>query len=482
MSVPICYRNALTTSSPSKDDEDLRATGRRAADRACCAPQGLRYPPLLADCLIIVGLVLLNGVFSGAEIALVSLRATRLQELKSKRRYGVASVLALRAHPERFLATIQVGISLIGASAAAYGGSSIASKLEPLLRPLPWIGESSGEVSIAIVVLGITFLSIVLGELVPKSLALHAAERYALFVSPPLLLLSRITSPIVRLLTFTSNLILRPFGDRTNFLEAHHSAGELASLIEESSRAGALPRKVADITTRALQFAELHAEDVMVPRTEVVMIPRRATPQELSRIVLENVHSRLPVYDGSIDNIVGYVTIRDFIGMAWERDLIVFEDLLRPAVFVPEKARAVELLHDMRARRVPLVFVVDEQGGMSGIVTLEDLIEELVGEIFDEHARRGEAQIVPEQDGCFRIQGRTPIREANRVIDPPLPSEGNWTTLAGLFLAKNGHIPESGAQLFLEDGRRLEVLDVTHRRIRWLRLHPSSKSPAPAIE
>lgn len=437
---------------------------------------------MLEDCLIIVGLVLLNGVFSGAEIALVSLRATRLQELRSQRRLGIASVLALRAHPERFLATIQVGISLIGASAAAYGGSSIATQLEPLLQPLPWIGEQSGELSIAIVVLGITFLSIVLGELVPKSLALHAAERYALLVSPPLQVLARIAAPLVRLLTFTSNLILRPFGDRTNFLEAHHTAGELAQLIEESSRAGALSPKVADITTRALQFAELHAEDVMVPRTEVVMLPRRASTEEISRLVLENVHSRLPVYDGSIDNIVGYVTIRDFIGMAWERDLIVLEDLLRPAVFVPEKARAVELLHDMRARRVPLVIVVDEQGGMSGIVTLEDLVEELVGEIFDEHARGGEAEVISEPGGVFRIHGGAPIRDVNRRVDPPLPQEGNWSTLAGLFLALHGHIPENGASLVLADGRRLEVLDVTHRRIRWLRLHPARPGSAPVVE
>ncbi|MBL8900060.1 MAG: HlyC/CorC family transporter [Planctomycetes bacterium] len=434
---------------------------------------------LLADCLIIVALVLLNGVFSGAEIALVSLRASRLQELKAERKLGVLSVLALRAHPERFLATIQVGISLIGASAAAYGGSSIATQLEPLLEPLPWIGESSGELSIAIVVLGITFLSIVLGELVPKSLALHASERYALLVSPPLQVLSRITAPLVQILTFTSNLLLRPFGDRTNFLEAHHTAGELAHLIEESSRAGALPPRVADMTTRALEFAELRAEDVMVPRTEVVMLPRRASTDEISRLVLENVHSRLPVYDGSIDNIVGYVSIRDFIGMAWERDLIVLEDLLRPAVFVPETARAIDVLHDMRSRRMPLVIVVDEQGGMSGILTLEDLVEELVGEIFDEHARGGEAEVVSEPGGSYRIQGRAPMREVNRLVEPPLPQEGNWTTLAGLFLAHHGHIPENGASFVFEDGRRLEVLDVTHRRIRWLRLHPAAAPQLP---
>ena len=209
------------------------------------------------------------------------------------------------------------------------------------------------------------------------------------------------------------------------------------------------------------------------------MLPRRASTDEISRLVLENVHSRLPVYDGSIDNIVGYVSIRDFIGMAWERDLIVLEDLLRPAVFVPETARAIDVLHDMRSRRMPLVIVVDEQGGMSGILTLEDLVEELVGEIFDEHARGGEAEVVSEPGGSYRIQGRAPMREVNRLVEPPLPQEGNWTTLAGLFLAHHGHIPENGASFVFEDGRRLEVLDVTHRRIRWLRLHPAAAPQLP---
>jgi putative hemolysin len=294
-------------------------------------------------------------------------------------------VLALRAQPDRFLATVQIGITVVAATAAAVGGHSLASRIAPgLARLFPAHAE---DVALAIVIGGVSFLSIVIGELVPKSLALRNAEAYALLVGRLLLALSWVTRPFVWLLTVSSNLVLRAFGDRTTFTETRHSAQELQMLVDEAARAGTVDRDAGEIACRALKFSELTASDVMIPRAQVVMLPRHAPADEIRRVLLENLHSRLPVYQGQVDNVVGYVAVKDLLALAWEQRLIVLEDVMRPAVFVPPAKRAVDLLQEMRQRHVPFAIVGGEQGGVAGIVTMEDLVEELVGDIFSEHAR-----------------------------------------------------------------------------------------------
>lgn len=435
--------------------------------------------PIATDLLIIVVLVLGNGFFAGAEIAVVALRKTRIQELAEQRRGSAQAVLRLRETPERFLATVQVGITVVSATAAALGGESIARQLAPKLARITWIEAHAESAALAIVIAGISYLSIVLGELVPKSLALRSAERYALLVAKPLLALAWLTRPLVWLLSSSANVLLRPFGDRTTFTETRHSAEELHELVEEATKAGTIHPEAGEIASRALELPELTAANIMVPRQDVVAIPRHASPDEVRRILLEQTHSRMPVYEDQIDNVVGYVSVKDMLAMAWDQRLIVLEDLIRPAFFVPESKHAVELLSEMRTQHMPFAIVVDEQGGMSGIVTMEDLIEELVGEIFSEHVRNVPQLIRKETGGSAIVDGVTPVREINRELGIDLPEEGPWTTIAGLCLAISGRIPAAGEELQIAKGITLQVVEASPRRIRLVRVRPSTAPEDP---
>jgi putative hemolysin len=432
---------------------------------------GLPLNEILVEIAIILALVLANGIFSGAEIAIISLRKTRLAQLVEEGRGSARAVKRLRDDPERFLATVQVGITIVGSSAAAFGGAALAGRIAPYLSGIPFVRAHAEPVALALVVVIVSFLSLVLGELVPKSIALRAPERYALAMGRPLLALSTLSRPAVRLLTAASNLVLRPFGDRTNFTEARLSVEEIEQLVEEAGKVGALDAPTAEITSRALAFRDLTAADVMVPRSRIVALSRDASPEELKRRLLEEGRSRMPVYDGSLDEIVGYVVAKDLAAMAWERQLIVLHDLLRPVLFVPEGARAVHVLRELQRRRTQLSVVVDEHGGVAGILTLEDLVEELVGEIVGER-EEPEALFQREPGGTALVRGDAPIREVNRALDLDLPEGDGYTTVAGLCIALAGSLPERGARLHAPDGTQVEVLEASPRVVRVVRLWP----------
>jgi putative hemolysin len=388
-------------------------------------------------------------------------------------------VKRLRDAPERFLATVQIGITVVGATAAAFGGARIAARLEPAVAAIPALAPWASKIALGLVVVAVSFLSLVLGELVPKSLALRAAERYALLVGRPLLALSSVARPLVWLLTQASNLVLRPFGDRTTFSEARLSVEELEQLVDEAGRAGALDAPTAEITSRALAFRDLTAGEVMVPRSRVVGLPRDAEPDELRRLLLEEGRSRMPVYEGSLDNVVGYVMAKDLAAMAWERQLLVLDDLIRPVHFVPATARAVQVLRELQRRRTQIAVVVDEHGGVAGLVTLEDLVEELVGEIVGEQ-EQAEALFHREPGGAALVRGDAPIREVNRALELDLPEGEGYSTLAGLCIALAGSVPERGTRLRAPDGTELEVVDASPRVVRLLRVRPRvTPPPAP---
>ncbi len=431
---------------------------------------------ILHEVLIIVALVLLNGVLAGAEIALVSVRKTRIDELVDEARAGARAIKRLRKQPERFLATVQIGITVVGATAGAYGGSSIADKLDPVLAEVPWIGDSSDEVALALVVGAISFLSLVLGELVPKSLALRVSERYALLISRPLLLLSQAMRPVVWLLTASSNLVLRVFGDSTSFTEARLSPGEIQQIVDEATETGSVEPVAGEIASRAIDFADLTAGQIMVPRRRIVAIPRSASTEEVRRIVLEHGHMRMPVYHEVIDDVVGYVTLRDLMAVFVEKDLLVLEDALRPAYVVPESTRAVELLTEMRKRRLQLAVVVDEDGATSGIVTIEDLVEELVGDIASEHDPIEEhSGLVREPSGCVLVRGDFPLHELNRELELELPESEAWTTIAGLTIELAGRIPRGGDRVVAPDGTTIVVVAATPKQIARVRIVPAAE-------
>jgi putative hemolysin len=403
----------------------------------------------------------------------VALRKSRLLELVEAGSGNARAVLALRNQPERFLATVQIGITVVGATAAAFGGAEIADQIQPMIAGIPWVAPYASNVALAIVIVGISYLSVVIGELVPKSLALRGSETYALMIARPLLALSWFAQPLVWLLTGSSNLLLRPFGDRTTFTETRHSAEELQHIVEEAARAGTVHPHAGEIASRAIDFAELTAADVMVPRQDVVMLARHAPADEVHRVLLEHTHSRIPVYDGRVDNVVGYINVKDVLAMAWERNLFVLEDLMRPPFFVPDTKPAIDLLQEMRRRRVIIAMVVDEQGGVEGIVTMEDLVEELVGEIFSEHVQHVPELIRREADGSALVSGAAPIRDVNRELDLSLPEEEGWSTVAGLCLAIAGRIPSAGEKIDVPGNVTLEIIEATPRRVRAVRIHPA---------
>jgi putative hemolysin len=420
--------------------------------------------------------MLVNGALAGAEIAVVSVRKTRIDELLQEARSGARALKRLRAQPENFLATVQIGITLVGTTAGAFGGAAIAERLEPVLREVPFIAENAGKLSLAFVIIVLSFLELVVGELVPKSLALRSADTFSLVMSRPLLGLSFVARPIVWMLTAASNVVLRIFGDKTTFSESRLSPGEIQQLVDEAAEAGAVDPQAGEIASRAIDFADLTVAHVMVPRQRVVGISKTASLETIKQTVLEHGRTRMPVYESVIDNIVGYVTIRDLMALFAESKLFVLTDAIRPAYVVPESMRAVDLLREMRERRVQLAIVVDELGATSGIVTLEDLVEELVGEIASEHEREEPAPIERQADGSAIVRGDTPLRDVNRELELELPEGEAWSTIAGLTLDLAGRIPRAGETFDGPEGLRIEVLVATPRQIKRVRLVPPPTS------
>ncbi|WPB73690.1 hemolysin family protein [Archangium violaceum] len=415
-------------------------------------------------------LILANGIFAGAELALLSVRKTRLSELIDEGNRAAQAVQALRDNPERFLATVQIGITVVGATAAAFGGASIAQRLVEPLTQLGLAAETAESVSFAGVVGLVSYLSLVLGELVPKSLALRFAEGYALFIARPLLGVSWLVQPLVWFLTASSNLILRFFGDKTNFTESRLSPDELQQLVEEAAKSGSLDPRAGEIASRAFDLGNIPLSAVMVPRSRMVALRRHSNAEEIKQVLLEHGHSRMPVYEGSLDNIVGYVIAKDLLGIAWEGPLIVLEDVMRPAWFAFESMRAIDALKELQQRRMQLAIVVDERGGVAGLVTVEDMVEELVGEIASE-SEKPEELIKRESPTTVVVQGTAAIRDVNRALGLELEEGQGWTTVGGLCSAEAGTIPEPGTKLPLEDGTVLEVLDSSPRRVRSVRIH-----------
>lgn len=432
---------------------------------------------MLTELLILLALVVANGLFAGAEIAVLTAAKARVQQRAAERDRRAIAVQSLRTQPERFLATVQIGITVIGAAAGAFGGARIARDLAPHLVGL--FGESADTVALVAVVASVSFLSLVLGELVPKSLALRYANGYAFLIGRWLLRLSRIMRPLVWLLTACSNLVLKLFGDSTSFTEARMSRDELRELVEDAAKTGSVDARSSEIAARALEFSDVMVSEVMVRRAEIVAIPRDAAPEEVQRILLEEGHSRMPVYERNIDNVIGYVVARDVLALAWEGGLVTVEDIIRPILTIPLVMRISSVLREMQTRRAQIALVVDEHGDAAGIVTIEDLMEELVGDIADEN-EEPEQVIQREPDGSALVPGWLPVRKLNRALGFTLPISRESTTVAGLCMALALAVPPAGTELKTPDGTRIEVVDASPRRVRMVRVRGRARDETPS--
>ncbi|MDP2344036.1 MAG: hemolysin family protein [Deltaproteobacteria bacterium] len=429
---------------------------------------------MLLELLVLLTLVVVNGLFSGAEIATVTLRKTRIEQLVLEGKRGATSIAQLRANPERLLATVQVGITVISAAAAAYGGERLSARVTPLVAPL--LGEYAHSVSFIAVVALVSYLSLVIGELVPKSLALRATETYALLVARPLLALAMLGRPIVWSLTVSSNAVLRIFGDRTSFTEARVSPDELKAMLEEAGEVGSLDPRAGEMASRAIEFSDLVATDVMLPRIHIKALRRDATLKDLKALVRASAHSRFPVFDETLDVITGHVIVRDAFTEGSDDGTIA--SLVRPVAFVAGAMRAGDVLSELQGRGAELAIVVDEHGGTVGLLTREDLAEELLGATAStpEDPQR---QLVKEPNGSAVAPGDALVRELNRELSLRLPESEEWSTVAGLCVARFGRIPVRGERLVVSNVATIEVLDASPRRVRSVRIVPDPPSPPP---
>jgi putative hemolysin len=417
------------------------------------------------ELLIILVLTLANGFFSGSEIAIVSARKSRL-EAKAKEGSGAArQALNLQANPDRFLATVQVGISLIGTFSAAFGGARIADVVADALRPA--MGGSADTVALLAVVLFITYLSLVLGELVPKRLALQGAERWAMIAAPIMRTVQLIARPIVFILTTTVNVIIRLLrADRP--ADDSVTGEDIVFLAQEGAQSGTVEAGEAFFIQRAFEFTDRPIKSVMTPRTEMTAVDADAPLKDVVQKILHSHYTRIPVYEDNADHIIGTVHVKDVLGAALKANPVkTVRSLVRRTAVLPETAHIDEALQKFRVDGIHMAVIIDEYGQTAGIVTMEDLLEELVGEIRDEHDRGESNPYVKRDDGSWLVNGLEAYDRVVKRVGLPPPTEeeeGDFTTLAGMIVARLGRIAEEGDKVIAGDFE-VEVIDMDGRRI-----------------
>ncbi len=419
------------------------------------------------ELLVILILTLINGFFSAAEIGVLSVRRTRLLELANEGKRSAAAALGLRQNPERFLATVQIGITVLGATAGAFGGATLEAPLAAALARLGFHHGADG-LALALVVAFVSILSIVLGELVPKSLALRSSERVSLMVAQPLLWISRAARPVVWFLTTLSNLLLRPFRDRTTFIESRLSPDELQHLVEEAATSGTLLPAAGDIASRAIDLGALPISSLLIPRPQVACLRRRATREDVWALLKSQPHSRYPVVAEDLDDVEGYVTERELVRQLVEESRIDLATILRQVPLVAARTATVEVLRDLQARRSQIAVVLDSHGMAAGIVTIDDIAQELVGKILSENDSPEET-IVREADGSVLVRAATPVQEVNRELGIELPVSPDYSTLSGLLMQVSGKILRAGEVLRV-DGVPFEVIEATPRQVQLVRI------------
>jgi putative hemolysin len=411
--------------------------------------------------LLILLLVLGNALFVAGEYALVSGRRSRLQERAEGGSRGARAALRLMDTPVVFISTVQVGITVFGIAMGAVGTPLLEGYFDPIV--------ASG-IAFAVSFLILTYLSVVLGELVPKAIALQRAEALAVWLAPPIELLARIAKPIIWVLQVSANAFARLFGIQPSPAGVvAHTEEDIKMIVAEGRQSGGVEAVEEELIYKVFDFAEKEAHDVMVPKPEVVMISVDLPPAECLDAIVHSPFTRYPAYRGSVDEIVGILHVRDLFKALYDRGIenVVIEDLLRQPFFVPETKDLAALLAEFRRTNQHMAVVVDEYGSMEGIVTLEDLLEEIVGEIEDEYDLPDES-LTRIDDRTVRVDGTFPIDDFNERFKLELPQE-DYHTLAGFVFGALGRAPEQDDEVTWNglrfrvvevDGARIEMLDV----------------------
>jgi putative hemolysin len=430
----------------------------------------------MIEILLVLLLLAVNGIFALAEIAVVSARRVRLQQRAARGDRGAREALELAAHPTRFLSTVQIGITLVGVLAGAFGGATLAARLAARLRAVPALAEHADGLALAMVVGAITYLSLVIGELVPKRVALSDPERIAALVARPMRLLSRAASPLVRLLTGSTNVIVRLLGIRET-AEPPVTAEELVILLAQGERAGVFEASEQDIVENALRLDDVRIAALATPRPQVVWLDLAAPVEQTLAAIAASPHAYFPVARGNLDAVEGVVRGRDVLARRLSGEALDLAALARPPLFLPETRSALDALAVFRAAEHKIAIAVDEFGGVAGLLTLTDVLRALVGELRGLGAApRPAVEELP--DGGWSLSGRLPIGELCDLLgwrELPGPSAG-FDTLAGLVLSALGRVPEAGAD-FERSGHAFEVEAMEGRRVDRVRVRPLAARP-----
>ena len=395
-------------------------------------------------------LILANGFFSAAELAVLSARKTHITRLAAAGNPNAHPVEQIQKNPHRFLATVQIGVTVVGSFASAVGGAAAIEYLKPLLQraPFDFIRHAADPLSIALVVIGISYLFLVLGELAPKTIGLQYADRIALVVARPIRILSIVAAVAVRFLTLSNRAVLALLRIKPREGHAFITREEVQQVLSEGSETGALTETEHKYIENVFEFTHTAVHEVMVPRTRIIALNLELPREDILRTIRENLYSRYPVYRGDMDHIVGFVHSKDILlGRIFTEGEFDLAGIIRTPLFVPEGKKVSSLLKEMQRKRIHLALVVDEYGILSGLVTTEDLLEELVGEIEDEHDIGETRRFQKLPDGSLLVDALLPINDIEELLGVDLVDFLPYDTLAGLILDRLGRIPEKGEKM-----------------------------------
>jgi putative hemolysin len=424
---------------------------------------------LLLEIFLIFLLILLNGFFAASEISLISLRKSRVRHLVKSGNPKAKKIQKLQEEPERFLATIQAGVTLIGTLAATFGGVIAIERIKPVFSSIPinFFQKAAEPLAVGVVVSMITYFTLVFGELVPKSLAIRYSEKIAFATSTPIDILSRLFRWILRMLTISNNFVLRLITSAEHQETFHVSEDEVKYLIREGRKTGVFEPSEEDLIHSVFKFTDTVVKEVMVPRTEIVAVESGTDIDTILGLMNTKGFSRMPVYSETIDNVIGVVYLKDILSLHRTKKPFQLETVLRKPYIVPPNKNVSVLLKEMRERRIHLALVGDEYGGTDGLVTMEDLIEEIVGDIRDEQEK--ELREIEEiSANRYIVDGRTDIGKLNERLAAKLP-EDEFETVGGFVLGLFGRLPAEGDQIRF-DNLLFTVLRLRKNRIARIRI------------
>ncbi len=424
---------------------------------------------------IIAFLILLNGVFALSELAVVSARRARLRVLANSGRKGARRALSLATNPGRFLSTVQIGITLVGILAGAYSGATLGGDLSDWLKDKGFASSVAEPLGFGLIVAIITYLSLIIGELVPKNLALRNAEAIACAVAPTMMMLSRIAAPLVWLLDMSTRAVLRVMG-RTAESSEKVTEEEIKSLIAEAESAGVLEADEQRLIVGVLRLGDRSVKGVMTPRTEVNWVDITSSEDDIKKVLVETPHSLLPVGEGSADAMLGVIQARDVLAAMIKNQPFDIKTLMRTAPVIPDTMDALDVMTQLRAADIKMALVHDEYGHFEGLVTPADLLETIAG--FTPTDDDQETPAVQREDGSWLISGWMPVDEMADLLGIALPDKRDYQTVAGFVLSHLQHLPKVG-ETTAALGWEFEVVDLDSRRIDKVlakRLPPTSRA------